>query len=92
MIRKLVYPLTILVTAAVTFGIVMLLMNISDRKREAQEHYVQIVKLTEDTERGQSRWFRVGACLCSLPPIWGRPQPGIWGTRPERESNAARMR
>ena len=49
MIRKLVYPLTILVTAAVTFGIVMLLMNVSDRKREAQEHYVQIVKLTEDT-------------------------------------------
>jgi nitrite reductase (cytochrome c-552) len=49
MIRKLVYPLTILVTAAVTFGVVMLLMNISDRKREAQEHYVQIVKLTEDT-------------------------------------------
>ena len=25
--------------------------------------------LTEGIGRGQSRWFRVGACLCSVPPI-----------------------
>ena len=29
-----------------------------------------------------------GGVLWSVPPFWGRPKPGIWGTRPERESNA----
>ena len=29
-----------------------------------------------------------GGLLWSVPPFWGRPKPGIWGTRPERESNA----
>jgi hypothetical protein len=46
------------------------------------------VPLTEDTGRGQSRWFRVGACCGAWPPFWVRPKPGIWGTRPERECNA----
>src|SRR4029079_13994479 len=49
MLRKLLYPLTILVTTAVTFGIVMLLMNINERKQEAREHYLKVVELTEDT-------------------------------------------
>src|SRR5215469_3023078 len=50
------------------------------------------VKLTEDTGRGQSRWFRVGACLCCVPPIGVALSRAFWGTRPERESNRARMR
>jgi hypothetical protein len=29
-----------------------------------------------------------GGLLWSVPPFWGRPKPSIWGTRPERESNA----
>ena len=29
-----------------------------------------------------------GGVLWSVPPFGGRPKPGIWGTRPERESNA----
>jgi nitrite reductase (cytochrome c-552) len=43
------YLLTILVTAAVTYGIVALLMNIKERKEEAREHYVKLVDLDEDT-------------------------------------------
>jgi nitrite reductase (cytochrome c-552) len=43
------YLLTILVTAAVTYGIVYLLMNINERKQEAKEHYLKLVDLTEDT-------------------------------------------
>src|SRR4051794_20708475 len=39
----------VLVTAAVTFGLAALLMNIAQHKREAREHYVQLVGLTEDT-------------------------------------------
>lgn len=49
MLRKLLYPLTILLTAAVTFGIVLLLMNISERKYKAKEHYLKVVDLTEET-------------------------------------------
>jgi nitrite reductase (cytochrome c-552) len=49
MIRKLGYPLTILLTAAVTFGIALLLMNIRERKVEAREHFAKIVDLNEDT-------------------------------------------
>ena len=31
--------------------------------------------LTEDTGRGQSRWFRVEACsVTNLPRFWGRPE------------------
>ncbi|HTK77863.1 MAG TPA: ammonia-forming cytochrome c nitrite reductase subunit c552 [Gemmataceae bacterium] len=43
------YLLLILVTAAVTFGVAALLMNIAERKREATEHYIKLVDITEDT-------------------------------------------
>ena len=38
---------------------------------------VPSVSLTEDTGRGQSRWFRVEACLIlwSTPHFWGRHEP-----------------
>src|SRR4051794_26476486 len=49
MLRKLLYPATIVLTAAITFGIVMLLMSISERKREAKQSYVKLVELDEDT-------------------------------------------
>lgn len=43
------YLLLMLLTAVVTFGVSALLMNIAERKREAQEHYVKLVELTEET-------------------------------------------
>ena len=43
------YLATILVTAAATFGVVALLMNISERKQEAKQHYLKLVELDEDT-------------------------------------------
>ncbi len=46
---RLPYLLTVLLTAGLTVGIVALLMNISERKHEAREHYVQLVELTEET-------------------------------------------
>lgn len=46
---RLPYLLTVLLTAGATFGIVALLMNMSQRKHEAREHYVQLVELTEET-------------------------------------------
>lgn len=46
---RLVYLATILLTAAVTYGVVALLMNIAERKQEAKQQYLQIVELTEDT-------------------------------------------
>lgn len=42
------FLVVILVTAAVTYGIVALLMNINERKQEANQHYFKIVELTED--------------------------------------------
>jgi len=45
----LVYLATILVTAAATYGVVALLMNINERKDEAKQHYLKIVELNEDT-------------------------------------------
>jgi nitrite reductase (cytochrome c-552) len=44
---RLFYLLTILVTAAATYGIVALLMNINERKQEAKQHYLKIVDLNE---------------------------------------------
>ncbi|MFI4851655.1 MAG: ammonia-forming cytochrome c nitrite reductase subunit c552 [Gimesia chilikensis] len=44
-----VYLATIAVTAVTTYFIVALLMNINERKQEAQQHYLKIVELTEDT-------------------------------------------
>lgn len=43
------YLITVVVTAIATFGIVALLMNINERKHEAQQHYLELVKLTEET-------------------------------------------
>jgi nitrite reductase (cytochrome c-552) len=47
--RRLLYLATVVVTAAVTFGIVALLMNIRDRKEEGRQHYLKLVELDEDT-------------------------------------------
>jgi nitrite reductase (cytochrome c-552) len=46
---RLIYLATIVITAAVTYGIVALLMNINERKQEAKEHYLKLVNLSEDT-------------------------------------------
>jgi nitrite reductase (cytochrome c-552) len=46
---RLLYLATILVTAAATYGVVALLMNINERKQEAKQHYLKIVELNEDT-------------------------------------------
>src|SRR5437879_5237978 len=46
---RLGYLATILLTAVVTFLLVALLMNITERKREARDHYLKLVELTEDT-------------------------------------------
>jgi nitrite reductase (cytochrome c-552) len=46
---RLLYLATILVTAAATYGVVALLMNINERKEEAKQYYVKLVELNEDT-------------------------------------------
>src|SRR5579872_6043612 len=43
------YLATIVVTAAATYGVVAILMNINERKQEAAQHYLKLVDLTEDT-------------------------------------------
>lgn len=43
------YVATILVFAGLAYGIVALLMNINERKHEAQEHFLKLVDLTEET-------------------------------------------
>src|SRR6516162_9094235 len=45
---RLLYLATIMLTAAATYGVVALLMNISERKEEAKQHYLKIVELNED--------------------------------------------
>src|SRR5262245_44752296 len=57
---RLFYIATIVVVAGLTFGATLLLMNIQERKREAQEHFVKLVELDEDTID---------------PAIWGRNFP-----------------
>jgi nitrite reductase (cytochrome c-552) len=47
--RRIGYAATILITAAVTYGIVTLLMNINERKQESKQHYLKLVELSEDT-------------------------------------------
>src|SRR5688572_18188373 len=47
--RRTAYIVTVIVTAAVTFGLAALLMNINDRKNEAEHHYFPRVQLDEDT-------------------------------------------
>jgi nitrite reductase (cytochrome c-552) len=46
--NRVLYLATILVTAAATYGVVALLMNINERKEEAKQHYLAIVELNED--------------------------------------------
>jgi nitrite reductase (cytochrome c-552) len=43
------YLLTIVLTAAATYGVVALLMNIAQRKSEGEQHYLKVVELDEDT-------------------------------------------
>ena len=58
--RLLVYLGVVLVTAACTFLLTALLMNIFERKQEGREHFVQLVELDEDTLD---------------PEVWGRNFP-----------------
>jgi nitrite reductase (cytochrome c-552) len=57
---RLVYGVTVLGVAAGTFLLTALLKNISQRKREAEQHFFQVVELDEDTID---------------PAIWGRNFP-----------------
>jgi nitrite reductase (cytochrome c-552) len=57
---RLVYAATVVVTAAVTFLIAALLLNIRERKQEAREHYLKLVDLDENTVD---------------PAVWGRNFP-----------------
>jgi nitrite reductase (cytochrome c-552) len=57
---RLLYLGTIVITAAVTFGTVALLMNIRERKDEAAQHYLKLVELDEETID---------------PAVWGRNFP-----------------
>jgi nitrite reductase (cytochrome c-552) len=45
---RLLYLATVLVTAAATYAVVALLMNINERKEEAKQHYLKLVELNED--------------------------------------------
>src|SRR5437764_5115808 len=58
--RRLLYPATILLTALLTFGLAALLMNISERKREAGSDFVQLVALDESI---------------TDPAVWGKNFP-----------------
>jgi nitrite reductase (cytochrome c-552) len=58
--RRLVYPATILATAALTFGLTALLMNINQRKQEAAQPFVRVVELDENTVD---------------PAVWGKDFP-----------------
>jgi nitrite reductase (cytochrome c-552) len=46
---RLPYLATVLVTAAATYGVIALLMNISERKQEARQSYLKLVELSEDS-------------------------------------------
>jgi nitrite reductase (cytochrome c-552) len=58
--RRKLYGLVAGVSAAATFLVLALLMNIAERKREGQERFVRLVELTEDTID---------------PAVWGRNFP-----------------
>lgn len=47
--RRWPYVVAVSATAGATFLLVALLMNISDRKREAEQHYFKLVDVTEET-------------------------------------------
>src|SRR5687767_9433434 len=55
-----VYLVVIVIAAFITFLLTALLMNIRERKQEAQQHYLKLVELDEDTID---------------PEIWGRNFP-----------------
>jgi len=46
---KIIYLITIVVVAAATVGVVLLLENVSQRKEEAKQHVFRVVEITEDT-------------------------------------------
>lgn len=46
---KILYLLTIVVVAAATVGIILLLKNVTQRKEEAKQHVFRVVEVTEDT-------------------------------------------
>jgi nitrite reductase (cytochrome c-552) len=46
---RLLYLATILATAAATYCVVALLMNIKERKEEAKQHYLKLVDLNEES-------------------------------------------
>ncbi|HEU5099304.1 MAG TPA: ammonia-forming cytochrome c nitrite reductase subunit c552 [Roseiflexaceae bacterium] len=56
----LLYVLTLVVVAAATAGVMLLLGNIAQRKQEAQQHAFRVVELNEDTVD---------------PAIWGKNYP-----------------
>jgi nitrite reductase (cytochrome c-552) len=47
--RKVIYLLLVAIVTTATVGVVLLLENISRRKREAQERVFRVVEITEDT-------------------------------------------
>src|SRR3990170_4325913 len=46
---KIIYLITIVVVAAATVGVVLLLENVSQRKEEAKQQVFRLVEITEDT-------------------------------------------
>jgi nitrite reductase (cytochrome c-552) len=66
---------TILATAAVTYGVVALLMNINERKQEARQSYLKIADLTEDTIN---------------PAVWGENFPREYDGYKRTAENTAR--
>src|SRR5262245_8028148 len=46
---RLAYLITILATAGITAAVLALLVNISERKQEAKEHFLRLVKQDETT-------------------------------------------
>jgi len=46
---KIIYLITIVVVAAATVGVVLLLENVSQRKEEARQQVFRVVEITEDT-------------------------------------------
>ncbi|MBE7444615.1 MAG: ammonia-forming cytochrome c nitrite reductase subunit c552 [Planctomycetia bacterium] len=57
---KIFYLFTILVVAAATVGVILLLQNVTHRKEEAKQHVFRVVEVTEDTID---------------PVVWGKNYP-----------------
>jgi nitrite reductase (cytochrome c-552) len=58
--RWLAYAVTVVLTAAATFGVLLLWQNIAERKEEARQHIFRVVEVNEDTLD---------------PAVWGRNFP-----------------